>query len=129
MATPLAEVIGPAGPGGGIMWVQGGSMAGYLIGGALLAVVPPRPLIVGLGLAGLLVVALFVPVVARAVRRDRAGGSAAPVPDAGGSTARRPLAAVLATPTPPAAPAPAAGDTVGAWSSTSRAPGSGTSSS
>ncbi|WP_309227144.1 MFS transporter [Micromonospora thermarum] len=122
--------------------IQGGSMAGYLIGGALLAVVPPRPLIAGLGLVGLLVVASFVPVVARAVRRDRAGASpapagepderpapvpvveegAAPVAGAGGSAAptagpddsaaRRPVAAVLATPTPPGAPVQVVGDTV-----------------
>ncbi|PWU56942.1 MFS transporter, partial [Micromonospora globispora] len=51
--------------------VQGGSMVGYLIGGALLAVLPPRPLIAGLGMAGLLVVAIFVPVVARSVGRAR----------------------------------------------------------
>ncbi|MBY8871920.1 MFS transporter [Micromonospora sp. PLK6-60] len=52
--------------------VQGGSMTGYLIGGALLTVLPPRPVIAGLGVAGLLVVATFVPFVVRAVRR--AGG-------------------------------------------------------
>ncbi|MEU1752466.1 MFS transporter [Micromonospora matsumotoense] len=51
--------------------VQGGSMAGYLIGGALLAVLPPRPLIAAAGIAGLLVVLAFVPVVTRAVRRSR----------------------------------------------------------
>ncbi|MEV0152921.1 MFS transporter [Micromonospora sp. NPDC050686] len=56
--------------------VQGGSMAGYLIGGALLTVLPPRPVIAGLGVAGLLVVATFVPFAARAVRQ--AGESAAP---------------------------------------------------
>ncbi|WP_328651369.1 MFS transporter [Micromonospora sp. NBC_00330] len=50
--------------------VQGGSMAGFLIGGALLAVVPPRPLIAGAGVVGLLVVLAFVPVVTRAVRRS-----------------------------------------------------------
>ncbi|SCE82512.1 MFS transporter [Micromonospora mirobrigensis] len=68
--------------------VQGGSMAGRLIGGALLAVLPPRPVIAGLGVAGLLVVALFVPVVARAVRRS--GPAAAP---------DDPPGAELATPT------------------------------
>ncbi|MEV7329634.1 MFS transporter [Micromonospora sp. NPDC093244] len=51
--------------------VQGGSMAGFLAGGALLAVVPSRPLIAGAGVAGLLVVLAFVPVVTRAVRRER----------------------------------------------------------
>ena len=45
-------------------------MAGFLIGGALLAVVPPRPLIAGAGVVGLLVVLAFVPVVTRAVRRS-----------------------------------------------------------
>ncbi|WP_330439540.1 MFS transporter [Micromonospora sp. NBC_00821] len=50
--------------------VQGGSMVGFLIGGALLAVVPPRPLIAGVGVVGLLVVLAFVPVVTRAVRRS-----------------------------------------------------------
>ncbi|MEH1167803.1 MFS transporter [Micromonospora sp. CPCC 205539] len=54
--------------------VQGGSMAGYLIGGALLTAVPPRPLIAAAGLAGLLVVLVAVPVVARAVRRPMPGG-------------------------------------------------------
>ncbi|RQW83834.1 MFS transporter, partial [Micromonospora globispora] len=54
--------------------VQGGSMVGYLIGGALLAVLPPRPLIAGLGMAGLLMVAIFVPVVARSVGRARQVG-------------------------------------------------------
>ncbi|MCG5450360.1 MFS transporter [Micromonospora hortensis] len=50
--------------------VQGGSMVGFLVGGALLAVVPPRPLIAGAGVVGLLVVLAFVPVVTRAVRRS-----------------------------------------------------------
>ncbi|MFI6783836.1 MFS transporter [Micromonospora sp. NPDC050276] len=50
--------------------VQGGSMAGFLIGGALLAAVPPRPLIAGAGLVGVLVVLVFVPVVTRVVRRS-----------------------------------------------------------
>ncbi|MCG5456724.1 MFS transporter [Micromonospora sp. PSH03] len=89
--------------------VQGGSMAGFLIGGALLAVVPPRPLIAGAGVVGLLVVLVFVPVVTRAVRRSSNAG--------------------LATPRRPAEPEPAAGDTVGPWLSASHARGSGTSSS
>ncbi|MET8355577.1 MFS transporter [Micromonospora sp. NPDC005171] len=50
--------------------VQGGSMVGFLIGGALLVAVPPRPLIAGAGVVGLLVVLAFVPVVTRAVRRS-----------------------------------------------------------
>ncbi|MGC4849483.1 MFS transporter [Micromonospora sp. DT15] len=89
--------------------VQGGSMAGFLIGGALLAVVPPRPLIAGAGVVGLLVVLAFVPVLARAARRSSSAG--------------------LATPGRPAEPEPAAGDTVGPWLSASHARGSGTSSS
>ncbi|MEU4527117.1 MFS transporter [Micromonospora ureilytica] len=89
--------------------VQGGSMAGFLIGGALLAAVPPRPLIAGAGVVGLLVVLVFVPVVTRAVRRSANAG--------------------LATPGRPAEPEPTAGDTVGPWLSASHARGSGTSSS
>ncbi|MCG5444873.1 MFS transporter [Micromonospora sp. NIE79] len=89
--------------------VQGGSMAGFLIGGALLAVVPPRPLIAGAGVVGLLVVLAFVPVVTRAVRLSSNAG--------------------LATPGRPAEPEPTAGDTVGPWLSASHARGSGTSSS
>ncbi|WP_433265980.1 MFS transporter [Micromonospora vinacea] len=50
--------------------VQGGSMTGFLAGGALLAAVSPRPLIAGAGVVGLLVVLAFVPVVTRAVRRS-----------------------------------------------------------
>jgi hypothetical protein len=47
-------------------------MAGYLAGGVLLGYVSPRPLLAGLGLAGVVVVlALAVPV-ARAVRLERA---------------------------------------------------------
>ncbi|MET8120574.1 MFS transporter [Micromonospora sp. NPDC005189] len=104
--------------------VQGGSMAGFLIGGALLTVVPPRPLIAAAGLAGLLVVLVFVPVVARAVRRPSSDGPA-------GRQHQLPEAADagLATSGRPAEPAPEAGDTVGSWLSASHVPGSGTSSS
>jgi MFS family permease len=50
---------------------NGAAMAGFLAGGVLLGYVPPRPLVAGLGLAGVAVVlALAVPVV-RAVRRER----------------------------------------------------------
>ncbi|MFK4241741.1 MFS transporter [Micromonospora chokoriensis] len=98
--------------------VQGGSMAGYLVGGVLLTAVSPRPLIAGAGLAGLLVVLAFVPVVARAVRRPSSG-------EADG----RHRGAGLATPSRPAEPEPEAGDTVGSWLSASHARGSGTSSS
>ncbi|WP_036411906.1 MFS transporter [Micromonospora parva] len=112
--------------------VQGGSMAGFLIGGALLAVVPPRPLIAGAGVLGLLVVLGFVPVVTRAVRRSSLtdapadGRRAADAPE-GGRAARS--SAGLATSGRPAEPAPAAGDTVGPWLSASHARESGTSSS
>ncbi|MFD6681583.1 MFS transporter [Micromonospora parva] len=126
--------------------VQGGSMAGFLIGGALLAVVPPRPLIAGAGVVGLLVVLGFVPVVARAVRRSsladaRVAGRQAADPLAGGRQAADAPAdgradrgaprssAGLATSGRPAEPAPAAGATVGPWLSASHARESGTSSS
>ncbi|WP_328422593.1 MFS transporter [Micromonospora sp. NBC_00389] len=104
--------------------VQGGSMVGFLIGGALLTAVPPRPLIAAAGLAGLLVVLVFVPVVARAVRR--------PSPDDPGGRQHQRSAgadAGLATSGRPAEPAPEAGDTVGSWLSASHVHGSGTSSS
>ncbi|MEU4712275.1 MFS transporter [Micromonospora purpureochromogenes] len=79
--------------------VQGGSMAGYLAGGALLAVLPPRPLIAVAGAAGLLVVLAFVPVVVRAVRR--AGPAVSPVePAAAAEPGGRAVDAELATPVP-----------------------------
>ncbi|WP_346537116.1 MFS transporter [Micromonospora sp. DPT] len=79
--------------------VQGGSMAGYLAGGALLAVLPPRPLIAVAGAAGLLVVLAFVPVVVRAVRRS--GSAVGPVPPAAGAEpGGRAVDAELATPVP-----------------------------
>ncbi|MEU4333371.1 MFS transporter [Micromonospora lupini] len=116
--------------------VQGGSMGGYLIGGALLTGFAPRPLIAAAGAAGLLVVLVFVPVVARAAARvppaTDAGGSSDP--ERAGTTApegQRPggADAGLATPGRPAGPGPEAGDTVGSWLSASHARGSGTSSS
>ncbi|MBL6276797.1 MFS transporter [Micromonospora fiedleri] len=51
--------------------VQGAAMVGYLIGGLLLEVSQPRPLIVGCGVAGLLVLLGFVRPVRRATRTDR----------------------------------------------------------
>ncbi|GAB3186574.1 putative MFS family arabinose efflux permease [Micromonospora palomenae] len=79
--------------------VQGGSMAGYLAGGALLAVLPPRPLIAVAGAAGLLVVLAFVPVVVRAVRR--AGSAVGPVePAVAAEPGGRAVGAELATPVP-----------------------------
>ncbi|WP_405428196.1 MFS transporter [Micromonospora sp. NBC_00617] len=128
--------------------VQGGSMAGYLLGGALLTQGSPRALIAAAGAAGLLVVLVFVPVVARVVRgsvreQSAAAGhatSAGPVlpqstgPNREGTTASegpRPggADAGLATPGRPVGPEPEAGDTVGSWLSASHARGSGTSSS
>ncbi|MFI6129584.1 MFS transporter [Micromonospora sp. NPDC051141] len=52
--------------------VQGAAMGGYLLGGLLLAVADPRPLVVGCGVAGLLVVAALAGPVRRAVRAERA---------------------------------------------------------
>ncbi|RLP94276.1 MFS transporter [Micromonospora sp. BL4] len=103
--------------------VQGGSMAGFLVGGALLTAVPPRPLIAGAGVAGILVVLIFVPVVARAVRRPSPGDPGVRQPRPADADAG------LATPDGPAEPKPEAGDTVGSWLSASHVPGSGTSSS
>lgn len=83
--------------------VQGGSMVGYLIGGALLAVLPPRPLIAGLGIAGLLVVAIFVPVVARSVGRARQVGAPGAAGTGAGAMPATPAGtagAELATPGP-----------------------------
>ncbi|MEU9505891.1 MFS transporter [Micromonospora sp. NPDC048170] len=67
--------------------VQGGSMGGYLIGGALLALLSPRSLIAAAGVVGLLVVVAFVPVVTRSVRRARAAGAASGSAPAGSSAA------------------------------------------
>ncbi|MEH0971900.1 MFS transporter [Micromonospora sp. CPCC 205546] len=86
--------------------VQGGSMGGYLIGGALLALLPPRPLIAAAGAVGLLVVVAFVPAIVRSVRRARATGAPAGsgAPGHGGPVEGReegPAAdAGLATPAP-----------------------------
>ncbi|KOX14950.1 MFS transporter [Micromonospora sp. NRRL B-16802] len=105
--------------------VQGGSMTGYLLGGLLLTVVSPRPLIAAAGAAGLLVALAFVPVVARAVRRpaieDRESQAA--------RSSQRADDAGLATLGRPAEPESGGGDTVGSWLSASHARGSGTSSS
>lgn len=51
--------------------VQGSAMFGYLVGGLLLEVTEPRPLIVACGVAGLLVLLGFVVPVRRAVRAER----------------------------------------------------------
>ncbi|GLY22395.1 MFS transporter [Micromonospora sp. NBRC 101691] len=50
---------------------QGAAMVGYLIGGLAMEVAAPRPLVAACGVAGLLVVVVFVVPVARAARSDR----------------------------------------------------------
>ncbi|MFG2105910.1 MFS transporter [Micromonospora chersina] len=68
--------------------VQGAGMGGYLIGGLLLEVAAPRPLVAGCGVAGVLVVVAAAWPVRRAVRAERAAGTG------------RERRAELATPTP-----------------------------
>ncbi|SCG47151.1 MFS transporter [Micromonospora inositola] len=77
--------------------VQGAGMAGFLVGGLLLELAEPRPLVAGCGVAGLLVVAAVVIPVRRAVRAERA---AVARPDDAGAVAGRAAGAELATPTP-----------------------------
>jgi MFS family permease len=60
--------------------VQAAAVLGYLAGGVLVELVPVRPLIAGLGVVGLLVVAGLAPTVFRATRRP------APARDAGLAT-------------------------------------------
>ncbi|GIJ08306.1 MFS transporter [Micromonospora andamanensis] len=74
--------------------VQGAAMVGYLLGGLLLELTEPRPLIVGCGVAGLLVLLGFVVPVRRAVRteRSRAGRIPTPVERAGPAGAGPPEA-------------------------------------
>ncbi|MFI6227417.1 MFS transporter [Micromonospora echinospora] len=50
---------------------QGAAMVGYLVGGLAMEVAAPRPLVAACGVAGLLVVVVFVVPVARAARSDR----------------------------------------------------------
>ncbi|MFI6821407.1 MFS transporter [Micromonospora sp. NPDC050187] len=84
---------------------QGAAMVGYLIGGLAMEVATPRPLVAACGVAGLLVVAVFVVPVARAVRADRRhrpvpGGPPVAVPDPAGEVGDGAADAGLATPTP-----------------------------
>ncbi|GAB3852783.1 hypothetical protein GCM10029963_42950 [Micromonospora andamanensis] len=60
--------------------VQGAAMVGYLLGGLLLELTEPRPLIVGCGVAGLLVLLGFVVPVRRAVRAERSRVRQVPTP-------------------------------------------------
>ncbi|RZU72775.1 putative MFS family arabinose efflux permease [Micromonospora kangleipakensis] len=53
--------------------VQGAGMGGFLIGGLLLEVAEPRPLVAGAGVAGLLAVGAVALPVRRAVRAERMG--------------------------------------------------------
>ncbi|WP_410810323.1 MFS transporter [Micromonospora sp. 067-2] len=107
---------------------QGASMVGFLVGGLLLEVADPRPLVAACGLAGLLVVAAVAALVRRVARAER---PAAAMTTTSGTTtpAVADANAGLDTPGRPAEPKPAAGDTVGSWQSASHVPGSGTSSS
>ncbi|MGK5737391.1 MFS transporter [Micromonospora sp. URMC 103] len=75
--------------------VQGASMVGYLLGGFLLELVDPRPLVAAAGVAGLVAVAVLALPVRRGVAAERA---ATPGPAERGTT-RAPDAG-LATPTP-----------------------------
>ncbi|SCL16740.1 MFS transporter [Micromonospora inyonensis] len=61
---------------------QGAAMVGYLVGGLAMAVAEPRLLVAACGVAGLLVVAVAVAPVVRAVRvdRDAAGGAGSTTP-------------------------------------------------
>lgn len=56
--------------------VQGAAMLGYLLGGLLLAVADPRPLVAACGVAGLLMIGLVALPVRRAVRAERAATAA-----------------------------------------------------
>lgn len=56
--------------------VQGAAMLGYLLGGALLELFPPRPLVAACGVGGLLAVAAVVAPVVRAGRTERCDRSA-----------------------------------------------------
>jgi MFS family permease len=55
---------------------QGAAMVGFLVGGLLLEVADPRPMVAACGVAGLLVVAAFAAPVRRAARAERAAARA-----------------------------------------------------
>ncbi|MFG3688017.1 MFS transporter [Micromonospora sp. NPDC047740] len=68
--------------------VQGASMVGFLLGGLLLEAATPRSLVAGCGVAGLLVIALVLPSVTRAVRAARAPVGVPPAGSAEASALR-----------------------------------------
>jgi MFS family permease len=80
--------------------VQGAAMLGYLLGGALLAYVAPRPLVAACGLAGLVAVAAVVLPVRRAARRERVAREQVPPhePAALGAPSRTPDAEQTTSP-------------------------------
>ncbi|WP_319459713.1 MFS transporter [Micromonospora sp. RTP1Z1] len=80
--------------------VQGAGMAGYLVGGLLLEVAEPRPLVAACGVVGLLVVAAVAAPVRRAVRAERVATPAAALPGVVHLEVDRASGAELATPTP-----------------------------
>ncbi|MDR7279724.1 MFS transporter [Catenuloplanes atrovinosus] len=55
-------------------WVQGAGLTGYALAGFLLELLPPRTLVLALGVAGVSVAALVAVPIVRAVRRERATG-------------------------------------------------------
>lgn len=82
--------------------VQGAAMLGYLVGGLLLEVADPRPLVAACGVAGLLVVVVVVLPVTRAVCAERAAVAARRSGSVGQDVAEpagtAPAGAELATP-------------------------------
>jgi MFS family permease len=58
--------------------IQGAAMFGYIAGGLLVGRLPTRPLVAGLGVAGLLVVAVLMRSVTRTARRERVAESEEP---------------------------------------------------
>jgi MFS family permease len=66
---------------------SGANAAGFLLGGALLAVASPRTLMLGCGVAGLAAAAAFGPTLIRAMRRERATAVSASMSPAATATA------------------------------------------
>ncbi|WP_433284512.1 MFS transporter [Micromonospora sp. CA-244673] len=84
--------------------VQGAAMVGYVLGGLLLEVAAPRPLVAACGAAGLLVIVLVALPVTRAVRIERAAADARPAPAVGPETPGSAVAG--AEPAGPGGPTP-----------------------